>query len=72
MFLVCDKVMNLCRLLFSWSYHQENDTLPIDFLGGSQILLHLSGCQTAKVFTRFKILVSGLHDSKGEIQIYYQ
>ena len=26
--------MHLHRLLFSWLYHQENDTLPIDFLGG--------------------------------------
>ena len=32
MFLVCDEIMHLCRLLFSWSYNQENDTLPIDFL----------------------------------------
>ena len=40
MFLVCDNFMHLRRLLFSWSYDQENDTLPIDFLGGTQILLH--------------------------------
>ena len=33
--------MHLCRLPFSWSYHQENDTLPIDFLEGTQILLHM-------------------------------
>ena len=32
--------MHLCILLFSWLYDQENDTLPIDFLGGTQILLH--------------------------------
>ena len=29
-FLVCDNFMQLCRLF----YDQENDTLPIDFLGG--------------------------------------
>ena len=33
MFLACDKITHLHRLLFSWSYDQENDTLPIDFLG---------------------------------------
>ena len=32
MFLVCDKIMHLGRLPFSWLYNQENDTLPIDFL----------------------------------------
>ena len=32
MFLICDKITHLCGLLFSWSYDQENDTIPIDFL----------------------------------------
>ena len=32
MFLICDKIMHLHRLLFSWSYDKENDALPIDFL----------------------------------------
>ena len=40
MFLVCDKIMHLCRLCFSWPYNQENDTLPIDFLGGKDFLVH--------------------------------
>ena len=31
MFLVCDKITHLCKLLFS--YDQENNTLPTDFLG---------------------------------------
>ena len=33
MFLVCDKIMHLRTLLFSWLYDQENNTLPIDFPG---------------------------------------
>ena len=33
MFLVCDKITHLHTLLFSWSYDQENDTLPIDLPG---------------------------------------
>ena len=32
MFLVCDKITHLYKLLYSWSYDQENDTLPTDFL----------------------------------------
>ena len=32
MFLVCDKITHLHRLLFSWLYDQEKDILPIDFL----------------------------------------
>ena len=30
MFLVCDKITHLHKLPFSWSYDQENNTLPID------------------------------------------
>ena len=36
MFLVCDKIMYLHILSFSWLYYKENNALPIDFLGGTQ------------------------------------
>ena len=69
MFLVCDKITHLHKLLFSWSYNQENNTLPTDFLGDTQILLH----QIDKIFSFTRVSISSLSFSNilcAQICIY--